>query len=190
MRSSGIFVETIHADSFPLVSQQTWMHKQISELSRNHHESLWKKGISRSIKLDKRFKVGSDFLLFQIIGQPNQLMEIDVRSNSGNIYKLSCWSDINGVAYLPGPFLRESEISLVISKNNRTNFRSIKMTRCSNVEPRWLGGLVLSAENNVSGVLDEYLRLRRVYIQSLKHWDAFREFHSEETFHEVLRDSL
>jgi len=49
---------------------------------------------------------------------------------------------------------------------------------------------VISAENNVSGVLDEYLRLRDVYIQSLKHWNTFKEFHSEEMFHRVLCDSV
>jgi hypothetical protein len=189
-RSSGIFVETIHADSFPFVSQQTWMHKQISELSRSHHRYLWKKGNAQNVGLHKRFKVESDFLLFQLIGQPNQLLEIEARSNSGNVYKLFGWSDFEGVAYVPGPFLRESEISLILSTSRLNSPRSIKMTNCSSLEPRWLGGLVISAENNVSGVLDEYLRLRDVYIQSLKHWSTFKEFHSEEMFHRVLCDSV
>jgi len=49
-----------------------------------------------------------------------------------------------------------------------------------------VGGLVLSAENNVSGAVDEYLRLRSTYIESLKCWDEFKAFHSEESFQKVL----
>jgi hypothetical protein len=186
MRSSGIFVETIHADSFPLVSQQTWMHKQISELSRGHHETLWSKGTPRAASLNEKISAGSGFLLFQIIGPPNRMMELVFRSNSGIFYETSCWSDNNGVAYTPGPFLREFETILIVNKKHSTNFHSISVLDCSNLEARWLGGLVLSAENNVSGAVDEYLRLRSTYIESLKCWDEFKAFHSEESFQKVL----
>lgn len=188
IRSSGIFVECIHAGAIPIVSQGTWMHKQVSNVSRFHHENQFINGTKRRVVLGESFTVDSNAFLFQLVGMPDRAVKISLRSSLGLCHELYGWTDKDGVAYLPSPYLHESEKTFVVTKSSSTYVSSLNLANPATREIRWLGGIVLNSKHNVVPALMDYLVHRKAYIESMKQWKIFKQFHSEQTFREMLSD--
>jgi hypothetical protein len=185
-RSSGVFVEAVTANKPVLVSNGSWMHYELTKLSRPYWEHLFD-------SFEKKFFGSSNVALLRNsllrFNSPykEQRIEFCFKLNTGITLICSSWTDRSGLGFLVVPSLEESENIIDLTPfNGNLKINDFEKVDLAVGSLKYVAGVVAEQGRGRQAVLEFYSK-ENEYIESVHEWTTrFKSFHSPENLAKTI----